>query len=230
MRKLMFIFLLLLTGCVNKESLKKEIISELSNDPAFITDIIGSTSEYATNCTVSIKNNFSIDKESIGTGIIFERTDNGYLVLTNEHVIRYASSLEVITNNLHITPEVLKEDSELDLAILELETDEELSVCQINPVVYTIGEPIISVGTSTSLEYANTVTLGIVSRIDDAFIQHDASINNGSSGGAIFSLKREVIGLNVSKINSSVSGNEMIFVEGMSFSIKNETLVDFIND
>lgn len=230
MKKLLILFVLLLTGCINKQELKDEIINDIKEDPSLITSIISDASEIATECSVSIINNFGIDKESIGTGVIFEKTENEYKILTNEHVIRFASSLEVVIGTSHIEPTVIKEDSELDLAVLSIPIEDELNICAITAQTYEVGEPIISVGTSTSIEYANTVTLGIISRVDDEFIQHDAAINNGSSGGAIFNLSGNIIGLNVSKINTSVSGNEMIFVEGMSFSIKDEDLLDFITE
>jgi len=236
MRKLvLFALLLLLTGCgVDEEAIKEDIKQDLLDEIFDIDDFNNHLIEVTNSsklCTVSIINTLPNNSTTLGSGVIYNNDDNEYLILTNEHVTRYNTSLEVYipSENAYIESELIRVDVEKDLAILKITTLEELSICSFAPTDYEVGEIVFSIGASTSLDYSNTVTLGIISRIDDR-IQHDAAINNGNSGGPLFNIHGEIIGLNVSKLNTSVTGDQQVFVEGMSFSIPIEVILDFIED
>ena len=165
-------------------------------------------------------------------GLLYSKNDNEYLILTNEHVIRYADSIEVYIpyKDIYVNATVSRSSIDVDLAILSINTLVELEVYEIKDVDYSIGEMVLACGTAISLDYANSITLGIISNIDDNRIQHDASINNGNSGGPLFNLNGELIGINVSKINTTYIGNTQVFVEGIGFSIGITDVISFLNE
>ncbi|MBU1094332.1 MAG: trypsin-like peptidase domain-containing protein [Firmicutes bacterium] len=237
MRKIWILFLILfLTGCqqIDEEALKAEIknevLEEIQSQTIDFNDHLKSISILAKNCSVALEITMPGDVSSIGSGVIYSKENNDYYILTNEHVIRYYLTLEVYLPNedLYIAASVVKSDATVDLAILKISTIEPLSVCSIEPVTYEVGELVLSVGSPIGLEYCNTVTLGIISRIEVDLIQHDAAINPGNSGGPLFNMEGQIIGINSSRLNTTYSGNTVVSVEGIGFSIPLEIIIAFI--
>lgn len=233
---IIFVFLLSACSSINEEELKEEIKSELLEesifDPSLFNDHLIKLSEDITKYTVAIKVTLANDAIVLGTGIIYSKNNNQYDVLTNEHVVRYASKVEVFipSKNLYIEASITNQDADVDLANLSISSLTELDVYTINEESsYSIGEFVLAVGTATDIDYSNSITLGIISRIDDGIIQHDAAINSGNSGGPLFNLHGDLIGINSSKINTTYVGNTNVFVEGVGFSICLENVIDFIN-
>lgn len=228
--------LILLTGCSNidEEQLKEEIKNELKEEIIFNPDIFNEhlilISSNIDKWTVSIEV-IQGDSTVIGSGLLYSKIDNEYLIVTNEHVVRYADSIEIYLpyKDIYISANVVSTDATLDLAILSISSLTDLEVYEIKDIEYQIGEFVLACGTATSQEYANSITLGIISNIDDNIIQHDASINNGNSGGPLFNLNGELIGINVSKINTTYIGNTQVFVEGIGFSIGVKSVILFLN-
>ncbi len=238
MKKLLIaLSLLFLTGCeqIDEEALKEEIKSELTEELAFnmddINDHLSEVSSIAKACTVTIDVTLSDTNDIHGSGIVYKQDGDDYYILTNEHVIRYNQKVEVYLPSLnkYIEATIIKEDALKDLVILKITSIDIISICEIHQVDYEVGELVLSVGTPVSKEYSNTVTLGMISRIQDDLIQHDAAVNPGSSGGPLFNINGELIGLNVSRINTAFSGNVSVSVEGMAFSIIIEEIIDFIS-
>ncbi len=240
MKKLLAVFLILfLTGCQQvdqidreqlKDEIKNEILEEMQSEIVDFNEHLKSVSSLAKSCTVVVDVTLSGDIKSHGSGVIYSNDGNDYYVLTNEHVIRYFQTLEVYLPNTdhYLAVTVVKSDSTLDLAVLKMTSLEALSICTIEPVTYDVGELVLSVGTPVGLDYVNTVTLGIISKIDDDLIQHDAAINPGNSGGPLFNIYGELIGLNVSKLNTTNSGNTTVTVIGIGFCIPIEVILGFI--
>lgn len=142
-------------------------------------------------------------RQGLGSGFIM--TDDGYVV-TNNHVIDKATDIEVVLQNGDkYEAKVVGKDPKTDLAVLKFEPDQD-----IQPVKFgdsdseslRIGDWVIAIGNPFGLGY--TVTAGIVSAKGrslglgayDDFIQTDASLNPGNSGGPLFNLKGEVVGVN----------------------------------
>ncbi len=142
-------------------------------------------------------------RQGLGSGFIM--TEDGYVV-TNNHVIDKADDIEVVLQNGHkYEAKVVGKDPKTDLAVLKFEPDQD-----IQPVKFgdsdsdnlRIGDWVIAIGNPFGLGY--TVTAGIVSAKGrslglgayDDFIQTDASLNPGNSGGPLFNLKGEVVGVN----------------------------------
>ncbi|WP_338761362.1 Do family serine endopeptidase [Bernardetia sp. ABR2-2B] len=142
-----------------------------------------------------------------GSGVIIEK--NGYIV-TNNHVVENATRIDVVMNNQKsYTAELIGTDPSTDLAVLKIEADEELMPVQFgNSDNLQVGEWVLAIGNPFDL--TSTVTAGIVSakarninilrRQDglgvEAFIQTDAAVNPGNSGGALVNVNGQLVGIN----------------------------------
>ncbi len=138
---------------------------------------------------------------SLGSGFIVG--DDGYVV-TNNHVIAEADEITVrLSSGEELEAEIVGRDVATDVALLKVETDEKLPFVSFGDSdTARVGDWVVAIGNPFGL--GGTVTAGIVSarnrvinagRYDD-FIQTDASINRGNSGGPMFNLSGEVIGMN----------------------------------
>lgn len=141
---------------------------------------------------------------STGSGVII--SDRGYIV-TNNHVIKNATQVEVtLTDNRKYQAEVMGTDPSTDLAVLKIEADA-LPVIRLADSDETrIGEWVLAIG--NPFELNSTVTAGIISAKGrdisilngqysiESFIQTDAAVNPGNSGGALVNTKGELIGIN----------------------------------
>ncbi len=155
-----------------------------------------------------------------GSGVII--SPDGYII-TNEHVIEGASEIEVtINNNKVYTAMLVGSDPYTDIAVLKIESESLLNYIPFgNSELVQIGEWVLAVGNPFNLN--STVTAGIVSaksrdlnkldRKNQSFIQTDAAVNQGNSGGALINTKGELIGINTA-ITSLTGG----FV-GYSFAV-----------
>jgi serine protease Do len=168
---------------------------------------------------------------ALGSGFVME--DDGYIV-TNNHVVDNADSVKVrLADQREFDAEVVGTDKQTDLALLKIDAENlpELALGDSDDV--RVGEDVIAVGNPFGL--GGTVTRGIVSAIArdiDAgpyvdFIQTDAAINRGNSGGPLLDLDGEVIGVN-SAIYSPNGGSV-----GVGFAIPSNTVkmvVDQLKD
>jgi serine protease Do len=155
---------------------------------------------------------------SLGSGFIIDPT--GYIV-TNNHVIENAEEITVITHdNEELKATLIGTDPKTDLALLKVETKEKLPAVKWGDSdQLRIGDWVLAIGNPFGL--GGTVTAGIVSARQrdinagpyDDFIQTDASINRGNSGGPMFNMAGEVVGIN-SAIYSPSGGSV-----GIGFSI-----------
>lgn len=176
---------------------------------------------------------FNPPAKSSGSGVII--TDDGFIA-TNNHVIEDATNLEVVlTNNQRFYAKVIGRDPSTDLALIKIKCKNLPFVKYGNSDAITAGEWVLAIGNPFDLN--STVTAGIVSamarNIDilhdrnqlqvESFIQTDAAVNPGNSGGALVNLKGELIG-----INSAIATSTGQFA-GYSFAIP-VTLVQKVMD
>ncbi len=171
-----------------------------------------------------------------GTGIIF--SSDGYII-TNYHVISSGNNYKItLSNNKKVTANVVNYDSSLDLAVLKI-TDkvQVLGVAEFGDSdKLQVGELAVAIGNPLGLELSNSVTAGVISAVNrqlgtqssqtpnqriqsqqsdtptETFIQTDAAINEGNSGGPLINSQGQVIGINSSKIGGTG-------VEGLGFAI-----------
>jgi serine protease Do len=145
----------------------------------------------------------SLPATSLGSGFIVD-ADKG-LIVTNNHVIRDADEVRVtLHDDTVLDAEIVGKDEKTDLALLKVKTDKHklTAVSFGNSDTMRVGDWVLAIGNPFGL--GGTVTSGIISARKrdinagpyDDFIQTDASINRGNSGGPMFSLKGEVIGIN----------------------------------
>lgn len=164
-----------------------------------------------------------------GSGIIVGENETELLIATNYHVVENAVKITVnFTDGSDAEAVVKGTDSDMDLAVIAIpleelseDTKEAIAIAQLGDSDnLKLGEPVIAIG--NALGIGQSVSGGYVSALnreitmDDGskgtFIQTDAAINQGNSGGALLNINGEVIGINSSKI-----GGEL--VEGMGFAI-----------
>ena len=165
---------------------------------------------------------------SLGSGFIIQ--DNG-TVITNNHVIANAEDILVRVGDKEYKAKVLGADPYMDIAVLKMETNEKFTTVKFGDSDKArVGDWAVAIGNPFGL--GGTVTAGIISarnrdinltRYDD-FIQTDASINQGNSGGPLFNLKGEVIGINTAIIAPGQSGSI-----GIGFAIPANAASNVIN-
>jgi serine protease Do len=150
-------------------------------------------------------------------------SSDGYLV-TNNHVVEKASEVEIVTDDGRtLEAKVIGTDPKTDLALLKAD-GRDLPFVKLAPAAPRIGDWVLAVGNPFGL--GGTVTAGIVSAKHrdlgagpyDDFIQIDAAVNRGNSGGPTFNLKGEVVGVNTA-IFSPSGGNV-----GLAFAIPASTV------
>lgn len=147
-------------------------------------------------------------QEALGSGFIIDET--GY-ILTNNHVINDADSINVtLWNNTQAQARVIGKDDKTDIALIKIETAQNLTPIKFGDSdKVRVGDWILAIGNPFGL--GGSVTAGIVSAKSrdiesgqyDNFIQTDASINQGSSGGPMFNMSGEVIGINSAIFSSN---------------------------
>jgi len=174
-------------------------------------------------------------QEGLGSGVIVERRGNTVYVLTNNHVVDGAEEIDVNLNDgRSFTGELVGGDPLRDLALISIKTNEEVPIAKLGDSDdIWVGDWVLAIG--NPLGYESTVTAGIISakgRVADGqsftdYLQTDASINRGNSGGALVNLNGEVIGINTF-IASNSGGNIGI---GFAIPINNarRAIDDFIN-
>ena len=165
---------------------------------------------------------------SLGSGFII---DESGLVVTNNHVIADSDEISVILNDgTTLKAELIGTDKKSDLALLKVTPTKPLKAVKFgNSDTVRLGEWVIAIGNPFSL--GGTVTAGIVSARNrdiqsgpyDNYIQTDASINRGNSGGPLFNLNGDVIGVNTAII--SPSGGSI----GIGFAVPAKTALAVID-
>ena len=164
-----------------------------------------------------------------GSGVII--SEDGYIV-TNNHVIQDASELEVTLNNRDTyKAKLIGTDSKMDIALLKIDTGSKLPYATFGDSDgVKVGEWVLAVGNPYNL--TSTVTAGIVSakarNLDQkgiqSFIQTDAAVNPGNSGGALVNTRGELIGINT--MISSMTGSYV----GYSFAVPSNITRKIIED
>ncbi|MAI92530.1 MAG: serine protease [Flavobacteriaceae bacterium] len=166
-----------------------------------------------------------------GSGVII--SSDGYII-TNHHVIEKAEDIQITTNNNQsYDAKIIGSDEQNDIALLKIETNDELPYAVFGDSDSTrIGEWVLAVGNPFNL--TSTVTAGIISaksrnldptgRTTQSYIQTDAAVNPGNSGGALINDKGELIG-----INTAIQSQTGSYV-GYSFAVPSNIAKKVIED
>lgn len=174
-----------------------------------------------------------------GSGVIYKHVDDKYYVVTNNHVVEQGVSFTVVfEDGTEISAINRGVDTLVDIAVLYFFSENEYPVAEFgNSDILKKGEMVVAVGHPSGFNYFGSMTLGIVSGlkryfdidndgVNDMFvgyIQHDAAINSGNSGGALFNLDGELIGINVIKLTA-------VNIEGMGFAIPSSLVQAIVTD
>ncbi|MEO5559127.1 MAG: trypsin-like peptidase domain-containing protein [Dokdonella sp.] len=166
-------------------------------------------------------------EQSLGSGVIF--SSDGY-VLTNNHVINGADDIQVLLDDGRVsTAQIIGSDSETDLAVLKIEVSNLPEISVPDDSTADVGDVVLAIGNPVGL--GKTVTMGIVSATGrqlkmsayEDFIQTDAAINAGNSGGALVNALGELIGINTAIYPRTPTSNGLGAVtqgaEGIGFAI-----------
>lgn len=161
-----------------------------------------------------------------GTGVI--AGENG-LIITNAHVIEGCASAEVtIYNNESYAALLVGADTVSDLALLKIDCTGLPAASFADISGLSVGDPVAAIGNPLSEEFRSTLTNGIISAIDRgmnynghtmSLLQTNAAINQGNSGGALFNMYGQVVGITNMKMMSYFSS-----IEGIGFAIPSSTV------
>jgi serine protease Do/serine protease DegQ len=154
-----------------------------------------------------------LETSSLGSGVIVD-AENG-LILTNFHVIKDAYEINVtLTDGRELSAEILGRDADTDVAVIQISAKNLVQVPMSDSSALRVGDFVVAIGNPFGL--GQTVTSGIVSALGrsglgiesiEDFIQTDASINLGNSGGALVNLRGELVGINTAIYGAGNQGN-----------------------
>ena len=192
--------------------------------------------------STNISNDFSLEdlifgrrqqRPSIGTGSGVIISPDGYII-TNSHVVNNADKIEITTNdNQSFEASLIGSDEQNDIALLKINSEDDLPYATFGDSDSTeIGEWVLAVGNPFNLN--STVTAGIISaksrnldpsgRTTQSYIQTDAAVNPGNSGGALVNTKGELIG-----INTAIQSQTGSYI-GYSFAVPSNIARKIVED
>jgi serine protease Do len=211
------------TGASAAAAVPKQAVSETD---ASVEEVIKNLSPSVVGIIGKLKpssESYSSSGENLvfGSGVIYK--SNGYIV-TNAHVVADMETIVVVLSSGKAYKARLKAiDEQSDLACIKIDKG------MLKPAVFgdisqvAVGKPVVAIGTPLSFSLRNSASKGIISGINRStdgeyrFIQSDAAINGGNSGGPLVDLSGRIIGINTSKYAG-------YGVEGLSFSIPVDTV------
>jgi len=177
--------------------------------------------------------------QGLGSGIIVRQKDKTYYALTNHHVVNDTTEIRVATRDGKEYPaKLVGKDERKDLAMVSFETSDSYPLAVLGDSdAVRVGDWAIAMGNPLGEQFSFSVTMGIVSAVGrtggpggniNDFIQTDAPINQGNSGGALVNIRGEVIGINTWIASNNGGGNVGL---GFAIPINNakRSIDEFIN-
>ena len=203
-----------------------------------VKDAVVSVITYSANRQNSVFGNDETDTDtdsqqvaSEGSGVIYKKNGKDAYLVTNTHVIKGASKVDIrLADGTKVPGEIVGSDTFSDIAVVKISSEKVTTVAEFgDSSKLNVGETAIAIGSPLGSEYANTVTQGIISSlnrnvslksqdgqaISTKAIQTDTAINHGNSGGTQVNIHGQFIGITSSKIAS----NGGTSVEGLGFAI-----------
>ena len=164
-------------------------------------------------------------QQNLGSGVIF--STDGY-VLTNNHVIAGADDIQVALDSGAAHAQVVGTDAETDLAVLKIDAKDLPTIDVADDAAVDVGDVVLAIGNPVGI--GKTVTMGIVSATGrqlrmsayEDFIQTDAAINAGNSGGALVNALGELVGINTAVYPRTPTSDGRTYTpgaEGIGFAI-----------
>ena len=186
-----FFSIILLVGCTEKEPTeiqKEPSIVEIQNN---ISDVYNKVSSGCVGIYAA-----SSTKASTGSGVVYKEENGLYYVVTNCHVIENTTTVRIfLGGSKYYQGSVVGYDAKNDIAVITFSLDlfggPDIYVNDFfnyDEEIVIPGQTAIAIGCPLGLENFNSITTGIVSRIENGLIQTDTAINPGNSGGGLFNL------------------------------------------
>jgi serine protease Do len=207
-----------------------------------VANVFNQVKDSVVNISIKVKSNdffYQTESTGSGSGIIYQQDDKNVYIVTNNHVVEDATSVEIsISGSEQVKASLVGKDASSDLAVISV-TKSDLSaagITSVTPAVFgdsdnlEVGEFVIAVG--NALGQGKTATRGIISAVNKQInvdgkaltvVQTDAAINPGNSGGALVNTAGEVIGINTAKFSSTS-------VEGTGFAIPTSVAKSVIDE
>ena len=188
--------------------------------------------------TTSITTNyFGYQTTSAAAGSGFILTQDGY-ILTNYHVVEGSNSIKVTTyDGTSYDAQLIGYDESNDIAVLKIDASDLTPVVLGDSDTLNVGDSVVAIGNPLG-ELTFSLTTGVVSALDRPvtlstgttmnLIQTDCAINSGNSGGALFNLYGEVIGITTAKYSGTTNSGASI--EGIGFAIPIDDVMGIISD
>lgn len=221
---------------IRRPQIKPKLAPEFDFAHGF-SKVVEKTLPSVVNISTKQKNNDGkVVRESLGSGFIVDQ--KGYIV-TNNHVIEDSDDINVILyDNSEYHAHVIGSDTKYDIAVLKIKVPVTKKLQQVswgNSEKSSVGEWVIAIGNPEG--FGNTVTHGIISSLSrdlssrrefggndlTDYIQTDASINTGNSGGPLFNINGELIGI-VTVIVSETGSNV-----GLNFAMPSNSIKEVVN-
>lgn len=209
------------------KSEKYDSVNQMINDisPAIVGVI---NMQKAQNLDSLLKGESSKSEEAgVGSGVIYQKNNGSAYIVTNNHVIDGANEIKVqLHNSKQVDAKLVGKDALTDIAVLKInDTKGTKAIDFANSSKVKTGDSVFAMGNPLGLQFANSVTSGIISASERTIdtktsagtnkvnvLQTDAAINPGNSGGALVDINGNLVGINSMKIASEQ-------VEGIGFAI-----------
>ena len=206
---------------------KYDSVNQMINDvsPAIVGVI---NMQKAQNLDDLLKGKSNKSQEAgVGSGVIYQKNNGSAYIVTNNHVIDGASEIKVqLHNSKQVDAKLIGKDALTDMAVLKINDSKGTKAIDFaNSSKVKTGDSVFAMGIPLGLEFANSVTSGIISASERTIdtqtsagsnkvnvLQTDAAINPGNSGGALVDINGNLVGINSMKIASEQ-------VEGIGFAI-----------
>lgn len=236
-----FMFGALSVGFIVYEFPNEEAVKTITEKNVTVTDTgIADAVEKISDAVVTVQNYQRGALAGTGTGFVYKVDGDIAYLMTNHHVIENADTIKITySDGTGTTATLIGSDEYADIAVLKVDEDTILKVATLSTSKDTrIGDTVFAIGNPMGIDYAGTVTKGILSNKDRlvsvsiggytydwmmSVMQTDAAINPGNSGGPLCNANGEVIGISSMKIATTT-------IEGIAFAIPIEDALTYAED
>lgn len=226
----------------NSSSVTTEVLYSNQEEGSYakaINKAIDTVVQISTKATSSTTNIFgqstTSDATVLGSGVII--SSDGYIV-TNNHVVEDASEVSVILNNNETyDATIIGTDTKTDLALIKIEATDLAYSSLVDSDTLELGQEVVAIG--NSLGKGTSSTNGIISALNRevtinnytmTLILTNAEVNSGNSGGGLFDMNGNLVGIVNAKIMSQTTSSSSTSVEGMGYAIPSNTVKTIVEE
>ncbi len=226
----------------NSSSVTTEVLYSNQEEGSYakaINKAIDTVVQISTKATSSTTNFFgqstTSDATVLGSGVII--SSDGYIV-TNNHVVEDASEVSVILNNNETyDATIIGTDTKTDLALIKIEATDLAYSSLVDSDTLELGQEVVAIG--NSLGKGTSSTNGIISALNRevtinnytmTLILTNAEVNSGNSGGGLFDMNGNLVGIVNAKIMSQTTSSSSTSVEGMGYAIPSNTVKTIVEE